>query len=453
MHKSTGLCFVFLCFQLFFSTCEGSFALKPGERLSQDECLENGNAKACLSSQGLLVVSGGKSDWASGSSCTPAGWISSGTCPNTPAGTTYFIELSKQGNAAIFSTSSADPIWQTGTAKSKFRSVKLHLTKNGILMLDSYWFMGLFKKTLWTSKPQKTKEGKKKGKQASDQGSTPSEQSTDNTKGQKKKGQDTPDQGSTPSEQSTDAVKGQKKKGQDTPDQGSTPSEQSTDAVKGQKKKGQDTSDQGSTPPVPDQGSAASATSTDIAEVATGIVFPGSYDFSSKPQLTALGAGVRVKNLGIANVNVYAVAMYVDKAKAAKALSAYKSQDVDQGVFDTLMKPNNFAKAMYLKFARGVNSQKVVDALTAIQGVDDSIVQLFSSTLLTAMGTNISKGESIALIWLPKDTLTILVREVVVGSIQDSALPAAIFDLYLGNDPVSPPAKAAFGVGVQNLFL
>lgn len=68
--------------------------------------------------------------------------------------------------------------------------------------------------------------------------------------------------------------------------------------------------------------------------------------------------------------------------------------------------------------------------------------------MLEAVGKNIGKGESVSLGWEGKDKLVVLVRDKVVGTVVDAALPSAIFDLYLGSSPVSPYAKAAFAEGV-----
>lgn len=72
----------------------------------------------------------------------------------------------------------------------------------------------------------------------------------------------------------------------------------------------------------------------------------------------------------------------------------------------------------------------------------------FSTIMLEAIGKNIGKGESVSLGWEGKDKMVFLVRDKLVGTVVDAALPKAIFDLYLGSSPVSPAAKAAFAEGV-----
>lgn len=76
----------------------------------------------------------------------------------------------------------------------------------------------------------------------------------------------------------------------------------------------------------------------------------------------------------------------------------------------------------------------------------------FSSLILGAIGKNIGKGETISLGWEGKDRMVVIVRDEVAGTVYDPSLPKAVFNMYLGSDPVSPPAKAAFAEGVPTLF-
>ncbi|CAN0449232.1 unnamed protein product [Hapterophycus canaliculatus] len=68
--------------------------------------------------------------------------------------------------------------------------------------------------------------------------------------------------------------------------------------------------------------------------------------------------------------------------------------------------------------------------------------------MLEAIGSSIDKDESVSLGWVGKNKMVGLVRDKLVGTIEDDVLPAAVFDIYLGADPVSSVAKAAFAEGV-----
>ena len=50
-------------------------------------------------------------------------------------------------------------------------------------------------------------------------------------------------------------------------------------------------------------------------------------------------------------------------------------------------------------FARSVPAGKVVDALSALEGVKKEVLEDFSSTLLKAIGTSVGKGETETLAW------------------------------------------------------
>lgn len=48
--------------------------------------------------------------------------------------------------------------------------------------------------------------------------------------------------------------------------------------------------------------------------------------------------------------------------------------------------------------------------------------------------------------------MVVMVRDKLAGTVYDPALPKAVFDLYVGSDPVSPSAKAAFAEGVPQFL-
>lgn len=68
--------------------------------------------------------------------------------------------------------------------------------------------------------------------------------------------------------------------------------------------------------------------------------------------------------------------------------------------------------------------------------------------MLDAVGNNVGVGETVSLGWEGKDKMVVFVRDKMVGTVVDAALPQAVFDLYLGSRPVSPEAKHAFAEGV-----
>ncbi len=81
---------------------------------------------------------------------------------------------------------------------------------------------------------------------------------------------------------------------------------------------------------------------------------------------------------------------------------------------------------------------KVVDALAAIPGVKEAVLQDFSATLLQAIGGSIGKGEAVTLAWTPDDKLALQVWGRCGGwwmwasyeSDQGSTSPAVCFLLF-----------------------
>lgn len=117
----------------------------------------------------------------------------------------------------------------------------------------------------------------------------------------------------------------------------------------------------------------------ELKDDATGIALPRTKRFSSKSDFTCLGVGVRAKSIAVAKVNVYTVGLYVDSKSARGALKKYSGLDPSQlrkdaSLFKTLGQPGGFARYLHLVFARGLGAQKVVDALTAVKGVNDDVL-------------------------------------------------------------------------------
>ncbi|CAM9813777.1 unnamed protein product, partial [Chrysoparadoxa australica] len=195
-----------------------------------------------------------------------------------------------------------------------------------------------------------------------------------------------------------------------------------------------------------------------VEDPATGVTFArhGSFGKGGSIKAYCMGAGVRAKALVVANVNVYSAALYVEPKGAAKALASFsgtpsKTLANSKNFYGALMQPG-FAKFVQLKFVRSVGAQKIVDALTAISDVSAEALESFSSMLLGGIGGAIKSGETITLGWSSKDVLLVSVRGKPLGEVKDAKLPAAVFDLYLGDAPVSPAAKAAWAAGVEGLM-
>lgn len=145
----------------------------------------------------------------------------------------------------------------------------------------------------------------------------------------------------------------------------------------------------------------------EVVDKVTGISFPihRSFPYAGKSKdFSLMGAGPRRKNLFVVEVNVYAVGLYVESAHLGK-LKGFKGKDADslskeKGYYALLTKEKSgMNRALELVFARAVPAGKVVEALSALEGVEEKILTDFKEKLLAAIGTSAGKGETITLAW------------------------------------------------------
>lgn len=71
--------------------------------------------------------------------------------------------------------------------------------------------------------------------------------------------------------------------------------------------------------------------------------------------------------------------LYVEPKGARKALKSYAGRDPqelskDKSVYRVLGGAGDFSKYLHLVFARSVGAQKVVDAFTAVKGVNQDVL-------------------------------------------------------------------------------
>lgn len=200
------------------------------------------------------------------------------------------------------------------------------------------------------------------------------------------------------------------------------------------------------------------------SEPATGISYPPDFCVLTKkhcPQLA--GAGVRAKRiLGLKNINVYTVGMYVDASGAKKALHKYKGSSVDglmanQKAFDELVDNTHFEKSLRLVISFGsLKRAQFINALEerlkpALNKAKEpaSTMQAFEKLF---DGVTFRKGTEVAFATHHKGQLVTQIDGKQVGTIQSPALVKALFDIYVGSDPVSSDAKRSIGKGLAALL-
>lgn len=214
----------------------------------------------------------------------------------------------------------------------------------------------------------------------------------------------------------------------------------------------------------------STTTTCAVKEPATNVVF----DDSVGP-LTCIGAGVREKKIAILNVKVYAVALYVDAEGCKAAVGSGK----------TLM-DGSFDKTIVVELVRDVDGKTFWNALdeavaprireiaTNLATAEDDEGNFMSETAEKAevaeeaamddsdelrdffLSQDLKKGTRVSLAWQPTasegDTaLTIDIGGKADISLKSQEFAQAVFDVYLGDGPVSPGALDAFKAGAAAL--
>lgn len=171
--------------------------------------------------------------------------------------------------------------------------------------------------------------------------------------------------------------------------------------------------------------------------------------------LDLLGLGIREKT--IFNVNVYSYVLYVDRAFVKKEFAKYKGKKLskiqkDAELFETLLK-HNTTKELRLRFCRKV------DAEDAVSAFEDSMKPRILAAKAKLKGTEAEKlktldefraffdidklrsGNELRFTWNPDGTLTTIVNGERKPDIEDKHIARALFDVYLGEDPISKSGK------------
>ncbi|CAI5976137.1 unnamed protein product [Closterium sp. NIES-65] len=187
-----------------------------------------------------------------------------------------------------------------------------------------------------------------------------------------------------------------------------------------------------------------------VTEPATKINFPvtlappgGSKD------LSLLGTGVREKKLGPLAVKVYGVGVYAEP-QLLDVLAGWKGKPADKAFYDAIAS-TPCEKSIVIVLARNVGSDQFWNALTeelaprltaAGEGLGDldAFGQLFKDRSL-------KKNTGVYITWRQPSTLQVaFADDVTAGGAPSAAsatfespgLLAALFDIYLGGEPVSP---------------
>ena len=170
---------------------------------------------------------------------------------------------------------------------------------------------------------------------------------------------------------------------------------------------------------------AAPALSQDVIEPKSGAAFAARDGDAS-----LLGAGLRTRT--IARVKVYAIGLYVEDAALAGSL---KGKAGTPELYRELVN-GDFHKKIVMKFLRNVTAEQVRDAfresLKGAGGNTEAWTLYFGDT---------RSGQEYAIAWTPGVGLQTKVAGVDKPALNDKALAAAVFAIWLGAKPIQDDIK------------
>ncbi|XP_011098156.1 fatty-acid-binding protein 3, chloroplastic [Sesamum indicum] len=212
----------------------------------------------------------------------------------------------------------------------------------------------------------------------------------------------------------------------------------------------------------PKAASSSSVVSSEYTEEPeTKVKFQTSLSLPGCSSLSLLGTGYREKVFAIIGVKVYAAGLYTNQSVFSK-LDAWKGRSSvelqqDSSIFDAIFQAP-LEKSLHIILVRDVDGKTFWDALdeaispriTSPTPVDESALSTFRSIF---QGRPLKKGTSIFLTWLDTTKMLVCVSpdgapSSVDATIESSNVTSALFDVFLGGNPVSPSLKASASNGL-----
>jgi len=150
---------------------------------------------------------------------------------------------------------------------------------------------------------------------------------------------------------------------------------------------------------------------------------------------------------------VYAFGLYVDAAGARAALGAWREKSAaelarDRSLYQELLK-GAFPMTLRLVMTRDVGGDQMAEAFNGVLG--PRVAQAAQrgmaggDTALTRFRSfftdRLSSGTELRFAWTGSNTLHVSIGGREVGTIENAALSWALFDVYLGDKPISSEGK------------
>ncbi|XP_062011760.1 fatty-acid-binding protein 3, chloroplastic [Rosa rugosa] len=203
-----------------------------------------------------------------------------------------------------------------------------------------------------------------------------------------------------------------------------------------------------------------------IEEPATKVRFQTSLSLPGcSSSLALLGTGYREKVFAIIGVKVYAAGLYVNQS-ILNNLNAWKGRSAaviqrDPSLFSSIFH-SPFEKSLQIILVRDVDGKTFWNALNdAISpriksptSVDESALSTFRSTFERQP---LKKGTFIFLTWPQTSKMLVSISSnglpsSVDATIESENVSSALFDVFFGDAPVSPPLKASVASGLESIL-
>ncbi|GMN64504.1 hypothetical protein TIFTF001_033577 [Ficus carica] len=207
----------------------------------------------------------------------------------------------------------------------------------------------------------------------------------------------------------------------------------------------------------------ASSASEYMEEPATKVAFQTTLNLPGcSSSLSLLGTGFREKVFAVIGVKVYAAGLYVNPSVLSK-LESYKGRSaseilVDSSIFSSIFQAP-LEKSLQIVLVRDVDGKTFWDALDdaisprikSTTSIDEAALSTFRSTFRERP---LKKGTFIFLTWLDPSKMNVcvssdgLIPSGVDATIESGNVASALFDVFLGDAPVSPSLKASVADGL-----
>jgi chalcone isomerase-like protein len=163
----------------------------------------------------------------------------------------------------------------------------------------------------------------------------------------------------------------------------------------------------------------------DVTEPRTGVRFPEKIGETS-----LLGVGLRTKSF--LKVKVYAIGLYI----ADSALAGPLKDKTGPALYRELVW-GDFPKEIHLRLVRDVSASQMQEAIRdALEKADKARTDRFVSYF-----SDIKTGEEYVLRWATGGTLETMAKGVPKPPIADKNFAAAVFGIWLGDEPIQDDIK------------